>query len=370
MPVSKDSLKRLRMEDKLLSDPNYDYTTSDILRIVNRELNGNEKVTLRMIQKDIKALEEEFGKEMERGKGGRGTVRYTDQSTPLFYQQLTSDEEKLLREVLRTLGQFSGLENFTWLDLLKKKLDMAPQSDDFNPVISFSRNEGLQIPGNLIGRLFTAISRKQVIRVKYTKFGFRPKEYDVYPYQLRQFNDRWFLLCTPLAYDEFPYTPDFVINLALDRIDDFTIIEDKGSYIETPVNLGRMYDEIVGVTLDGRYPEPEDIFFAVKKTSVDYVRTKWIHSSQIEITGESERHIKKCYPSLKDCAIFCICCRMNTELIARFLSYGENLIVFDYPDCMEENGCKKTAAASEILRRIEAMARNYRTLARKMNTGK
>ena len=61
MPVNKDALKRYRIIDKILSDPNHDYTTDDILVRVNREC---ESVTKRMIQKDIKALEDEFGIEI------------------------------------------------------------------------------------------------------------------------------------------------------------------------------------------------------------------------------------------------------------------------------------------------------------------
>ena len=331
MPVNKDSLRRYRIEDRLLSDPNYNYTTEMILRLVNAEMSDDDKVELRMIQKDIKTLEDTFGKKMRRGEGGRGKVRYEDQSSPLFYQELTSDEEELLREVLRTLGQFDGLDSFTWLDLLKKKLDLEKKETDSQPIISFSRNDGLQIPESLLGRLFTAISRKKIIRVSYRKFNCESKEYDIYPYQLKQYNDRWFLLGTPLADDIFPYNPDFIINLALDRIEDFTYVEDRGEYINTPVDLKRMYEEVVGVTLDSRYQEAEDIFFAVKPASVDYVRTKWLHSTQMEIHGESEEYIKKCYPSLADCTIFSICCRFNTELLSRLLSYGENLIVFDDP---------------------------------------
>ena len=59
------------------------------------------------------------------------------------YQELTSEEEEVLREVLRSLGQFDGLDNFTWLDLLKKKLEMTEASASL-PYISFSKNEGLQ----------------------------------------------------------------------------------------------------------------------------------------------------------------------------------------------------------------------------------
>ena len=95
MPVNKNALGRYRIIDKLLSDPNNDFTTADIMSRVNRKCSG--KVTLRMIQKDIKSLEEDFGKKMVRNAGGRGTVKYEDQSDPLFYQELTPDEEEVLQ---------------------------------------------------------------------------------------------------------------------------------------------------------------------------------------------------------------------------------------------------------------------------------
>ena len=96
MPVNKDAMARYRIIDRMLADPHKDYTTKDIEKAVAREC---PKVTTRMIQKDIKALEEApFSKKMLRGMGGRGTVRYEDQSTPLFYQEITADEEEILRE--------------------------------------------------------------------------------------------------------------------------------------------------------------------------------------------------------------------------------------------------------------------------------
>ena len=197
MPVNKDAMARYRIIDRMLADPHKDYTTKDIEKAVAREC---PKVTTRMIQKDIKALEEApFDKKMLRGKGGRGTVRYEDQSTPLFYQELTSDEEDILREALGSLGQFEGLENFKWLENLKKRLDL-PGGKKERPIISFARNDILQIPENLLGYLYSAISRRKVIRFGYRRFQNAGQPYSpvtVYPYQLRQYNNRWFLLCNP-----------------------------------------------------------------------------------------------------------------------------------------------------------------------------
>ena len=334
MPVNKDAMARYRIIDRMLADPHNDYTTRQIERAVSREC---PKVSFRMIQKDIKALEEDFGKEMVRNRGGRGTVRYADQATPIFYQELTSDEEEILKEALGSLGQFEGLENFKWLEILKRKLDM-PHGRKERPVISFSKNDTLQIHENLLGRLFSAISRRKVINFGYRKFQDAGKSFarvTVYPYQLKQYNNRWFLLCNPVGNDQYPFNPETIFNYALDRMDGKVEYSDEMPYIDTAVDIDARFNEIIGVTYR-KDVELRDIYFAVKPQSVDYVRTKYIHPSQDEVNAETVREFKRRYPDLKDCTFFQICCRPNTELLALFLSYRDALVVLEPSSVREE----------------------------------
>ena len=344
MPVNKDALKRYRVIDRLLSDPNHDYTTEQILQYVKRETDSN--VGIRMIQKDIRALEEEFGKEMARNKGRRGSVRYEDQSTPLFYQELTSDEEELLREVLRTLGQFEGLDNFTWFDLLSKKLKLKEDQKGC-PIISFGENDILQFSTNLLGRLFTAISRRKTIKIKYQPYGKDKKGYEVYPYQLRQFNHRWYLLATPVGDEVEPYKEDLICNFALDRMDqDFDYLEDI-PYIDTPVDLEERFQEIVGVTLY-EDKDVEEIYFAVSPKSTNFVRSKLIHRTQMEENGDVLQEYWEQYPQLKGWSGFSIECRPNPELYKRLSSFGGNLVVL-----------KPSFIRDEMVKSVRAAAENY-----------
>ena len=320
-------MARYRIIDKMLADPHKDYTTEQITTAVSREC---PKVTRRMIQKDIKALEEEFNKKLIRNAGGRGTVKYADQSEPLFFQELTSDEEEILREALRSLGQFEGLENFTWLELLRKKLEMPKESQE-RPVISFFKNEILQIPGSLLGQLFSAISRKKVIRFGYRRFEDKSLPYQkivVYPYQLRQYNDRWFLLCNPIGNEQYPYDSTLVYNYALDRMDGKVEYIEDLPFRDAAIDIDARFNEIIGVTYR-KDVKVEDIYFAVKPKSVDYIRTKYIHPSQDEVNPDAEREFKKRYPSLKDCKFFLISCRPNTELYSRFASYGDAVVIVE-----------------------------------------
>lgn len=334
MPVNKDAMARYRIIDRMLADPQKDYTTKEIEKAVSLEC---PKVTTRMIQKDIKALEEApFNKTMLRGKGGRGTVRYEDQSSPLFYQELTPDEEDILREALSSLGQFEGLDNFKWLENLKKRLDM-PEKKNERPVISFAKNDILQIPENLLGHLYSAISRKKVIRFGYRRFQDASLPFSrvtVYPYQLRQYNNRWFLLCNPVGNEEYPFNPESVYNYALDRMDGKVEYIDGMPYIDTSVDIDARFDEIIGVTYK-KDVEIRDIYFAVKPDSANYIRTKFIHSSQDEVNPETEREFKAKFPTLSDCKFFFISCRPNVELFALFASYRDNVIIVEPTDIRE-----------------------------------
>ena len=321
MPVSKDAFKRYRVIDEKLSDPNYDYTTDDILRAVNHEC---EPVSIRMIQKDIRNIEEYFGKKMIRNAGGRGTVKYEKQSEPLFFKELTEDEENVLREGLKSLGQFGGLDNFMNLELLRKRLAIRDQTS-CQMYISFSKNDGLQIPDTLLGRLFTAISRKKVIRITYTRFGNSPSTYAVYPYQLKQYNNRWYLICTRVVNQEHEYNPENILNLPLDRMDErFDYVEEE-TYIETPIDLKARFDEIVGVTY---VPEPsETIVFAVSPSSLPYVETKWLHHTQVILDTDIQKKYREKYPKLAAYTFFSIKCKLNREFYALISSYLGDVIV-------------------------------------------
>ena len=192
------------------------------------------------------------------------------------------------------------------------------------PYISFSKNEGLQIPGTLLGRLFMAIARKTVIEIIYEPFGKSSHPIKVYPYQLKQYNDRWFLLCSPLDSS----SPDLILNLALDRMkEDFKYVDDE-SYIECAVDLQARFDEIIGVTLR-QENDVEEICFAVDDRSLDYIRTKWLHITQMEFDSETQEVFRSKYPYLKDKTFFSIECRENHELYARFASYMGNITIVE-----------------------------------------
>lgn len=344
--------------DECLADPRRSYTTREILERVISRCGSAKKVDLRTIQYDLQAIEREFQKKILRGReaGGRkGTVRYADQSDPIFFQELTLDEEEILREALKSLGQFEGLENFTWLELLRKKLEM-PDDRKERPLISFSRNDILQLPGNILGQLFLAISGRKVIRFGYRTFADKKQPYQevtVYPYQLRQYNDRWFLICNPVGNKEHPFESDALFNYALDRMDGKVEVIEDMPFVDTALDIDAHFEEIVGVTYF-KDVKPIPIFFAVKPQSLSYVMTKYIHASQDEVNPETEKDFRKRYPSLKDCKFFSVYCRPNYELYSRFASYGDALVVVE-PDDIRKKVAESVRKSMDNYSKLETV---------------
>lgn len=159
MPTNKNTIVRYKYLDDLLSDCHHYYSTCELWEKCNEKLteNGFSEVSLRWILKDIKFLEYSlFDAPIERfRKFCKKCVRYEDPSFSIFNEEMSDVERNLLWEVLNTLGQFDGLNNFKWLDNLKIGLGIKERS----PINSFSNNPYLQ-NSHLLGSLFYNISMK------------------------------------------------------------------------------------------------------------------------------------------------------------------------------------------------------------------
>ena len=325
MPTNKNALVRYKLLDGLLSDHHHFYDIHDLTEKVNDKLedDGFEMVTQRCIEKDLMNMQGLFSAPIEHErKNGKNCIFYWNRSFTIFSQEMSREEKSLLREVLSTLGQFSGLENFKWLDDFKIGLGL----EERRPIISFSNNPYLK-NSNLLGNLFDNISNEVVIRLSYHTFKDTTiRSIEFHPYLLKQYNDRWFLIGAADSDKK-------ILNFALDRIDKVEPLPDK-KYAECPEDLYERFDDIVGVTLYENRPV-EHILFWVSDESKDYVATKPIHESQTQIKGEAEQDLRRHYPDIEGGVFFTIDCIKNYELIRELCSYGKDLLVLS-PDRIRE----------------------------------
>ena len=317
--VKKNAIMRYKILDSLLSNRNRYYSISELLEKVNEalELDGMEPVSRRCIEKDLNTLEcAPYEAAIERvWYHGKKCIRYAEEGFSIFTKKLTEEEENLLSEVLNTIGQFDGLDTFEWLDSLKKRLDIK----EHRRIIQFDSNPYFE-GRNLIGSLFTAISNKQVLALKYHTFKDpQVKEVVVYPYLLKEYNNRWFLI---VGVED-----GTILNFALDRIDDFKPMPHI-DYIEPDEDLESRFDDIVGVTLFKDKPT-EDILLWVNEEGFQYVKTKPLHGSERDVKGEEDKTMREKYPALQGGRFFRLQCILNYELEQLLMSKMNQLVVLE-----------------------------------------
>lgn len=339
MATNKNALIRYKHLDMLLSDRHHYYDINDLTEKVNEMLydDGFKTVTRRCIEKDLVYLTERpFCAPIERTKrNGKNCVFYKNASFSIFKQEISREERNLLREVLNTIGQFDGLDNFEWLEKFKIGLGY----NRHRQIISFSNNPYLN-NSNLLGTLFDYISNKVVIRLYYHTFSNRTtRSFEFHPYLLMQVNNRWFILGTA-------NNDGTILTFALDRIDKVEPLPEK-KYKECHEDLNERFEDIVGITYHANRPVSHILFWC-SNDAQDYVITKPLHGSQIQYHGEEEKRLHAQYSSLEGGSFFSIDCIENYELITLLCSYGKGLIVLE-----------PSSIRDDIFNRITIMVEEY-----------
>lgn len=333
MPITKNALIRLKYLDRLLSDRHHFYDRKTLWEKVNEMLSdaGFRQVTRRCIETDIiDLMDAPFNAPIEKYiKNGKECLRY-ERGFSIFKEELSWQERNLLSELLSTIGQFDGLDNFEWLDKFKIGLEI----EDRKQVISFSNNPYLR-NSNLLGTLFDHISNEVVISLSYHTFtDATVRSIDFHPYLLKQYNDRWFLMG---AAD----SDKAILTFALDRIDNVGPLPER-KYEDCTEDLAERFEDIVGVTLYEDRPV-EHILCWVSDATKGYITTKPIHGSFTPIKDEKDMKLREEFPQLEGGLFFTLDCINNYELIRELCSYGGNLVVLSPESIRQEIKHRLTA---------------------------
>lgn len=376
MPSNKNAVIRYMYLDQMLSDRYHKYTCEDLLVKVNERLEFAGYPTIggdrsdydryiksgkRVIQLDIQALQEApFNMVIDCSEriDGAPVYRYADQTQSLFSKQISDDEKRLLQEVLNTLGQFSGLDNFEWLHDLQDKLndkrsfgrgEYELDERQGRKIISFSTNEYL-VGKDYLGLLFSLISNKKVVDVAYQPFGQEERVIRLYPYLLKQYNDRWYLIGTPLGTEQKEYRKDFYVNLPLDRMNSIQAVEGL-EYIECEEGFEERYEDIIGVTYYDK--KPDKVILAVKESFCEYVETSPLHGSQTRLREEEQAKMHARYPALEDYSFYMLDLRLNREFYSTVYRLCPEVVIVS----PEEVRDKMAADYSQIIDTIKKLGR-------------
>lgn len=310
MSSNKNALIRYKTLDKCLKNKYRKYTLEDLINECSAalfEFEGKESyVSKRTVQLDLQNMRsEKFGYEAPIEVYERKYYRYSDPDYSIHNISVNESDLKAMNNAIQILKQFKDFSMFKEMNGVIQKLEDSIHSTNQKSIIHLDKNE--QLKGlEYIDILYESILNKKVLKILYKSFtARRSNSYTVHPQLLKEFNNRWFLIC---------WHKQKMYNLALDRMENIEV-EEKIQYVDKDLDGDEYFKDIVGVTVSETM-KPRNVVFFVDSSNAPYVKTKPLHSSQ-EIVSETEEG-----------TIFKICVQINYELERLLLGFGDCLIVY------------------------------------------
>lgn len=309
MPVDKQVLLRYQVLNRCFRNKYREYTIDDLVDECNKALRKADRpeVSKRTIQNDIAQLETTdpyYIRLNENLKRGRQRIyRYVDTNYNLPLFRMNDEERNKIEDAIYVLKQFEGEPLYDWVRTILMQIEGGLFNEEASPVVSFQSN--LDLKGlEHFNKLLRAILSKRILKLRYTPYGKAQITVTAYPYFLKEYNDRWYLIAQVKGYDSYAH-------YALDRIDDFE--EVAVPYKEPGIEFDEYFDDVIGVTVPEK--DAEDIVLRINKPRFDYIRTKPLHLSQ-RIVEENDYF-----------AVVTINVKVNRELESLILSFGDDMEV-------------------------------------------
>ncbi len=311
MPASKNALLRFKIIDECLHNKARKWKLIDLQNACTQALlaegvlQEGVSISRRTIQNDIAWLR----------RNNRAPIEWDNAEMTYFYEDphyrfgetLSAADHQILHEKLSILQQFSFLPIFkhTRQLLEKLKFGFAVRFPEFVQFDMVAELRGIQF----MEQLYQAIKEKQVLTLFYQPFEEEARTYQIHPYLLKEYNNRWFLLAhTPTAQNQ-----SLVYVFALDRIEglsvNFTV-----PFQERFRPSANRFENIIGVTIpEGK--QVEQVVISISKKRWPYLQTKPLHKSQ-QLVSLSEEKATVQFELI-----------VNQELESLFLGYGPDLQV-------------------------------------------
>ena len=337
MSINSSALIRFQKYDECLSFFQRNYTKEDILNELRKTESLQRKtsrdgflrlgieVNDRQFYKDLKTIEQVWDIKIDRIKlpKGKKIYRYSREDFSIFANLPAKNNLLKLRDSLFVLQQFKGLPQFEFLNQLFEQNREQESKSHQKTIVHFDENPDL-VGLKYFSKLLNAIQLKQVLRITYNPSFKGKRTIILSPYFLKEYNNRWFLLC-------FDIRRNAISNMALDRIEHLEYATDE-QYVETDVDFEKdFFEDVIGVTVNKK--DPVDVLLKFSEDRFPYVASKPLHGSQ------------KSYPENLSVKIKVI---PNLELEALILHYGSDVEVLEPEDLR-----------NEIKKRVTSMFNNY-----------
>jgi len=301
---------RYKALDRCFRDVDGRCTIDDLIdacskAVRNHRFDSEITVARRTVEKDIEEFRHRYGVKFAKLPPYGRKMRYQYEDTNFtIMNELLSDvalEKEILDNVLDYLALYEDVPQYKWLYLLLQQRANGIQSDQ-TQAIEFQNNPDLMGMEHF-GELLDAIVKQRPLVIRYQKFGADPVEKRVHPYQLKQYNDRWFLI----AHEEGPYT---LSNYPLDRIKGISVLDVP--FQPCKVDLTEYFEDNIGVSVNESDPVEEVLIRIYDEKTYDYIETKPLHGSQRLVHNLCDADTK--FIKLK--------VRVNYELMSKILAFG------------------------------------------------
>ena len=312
MPVDKKVKERHQLLDELFRTPEgLKYT-----QIQESLSEHNIAVTVRTIQQDIAYFETHYNAKFKAGlRIGHSTlIRYCDITRSVLDK--SGIAEKLL-EVSKIIQSNNDLyPHYIFASSIIQHLLSGNSVDEFYNAVDFGSN--INLTGiELFGDILKSIINKQCISFHYRPSCDEPLFVTVSPYRLKQYNQRWFLICKSIGSDLYSFD-------ALDRIEG-NILDSSAEFEEPDWNrLSGLQDTIGTYDALNEDVQPEDIILKVSKKRFPFIESKPFHWSQEQLESTTDSELIKLH------------IKVNRELTNTILYYGDDIEVLK-PDHLRKN---------------------------------
>lgn len=238
--------------------------------------------------------------------------RYKKETPFSLLGALEDTESGTLNELLAVVRQLQHTKELRGMErvLLALERQIGVINGNPNPLIEF---EEAELRGReYLDKLYRLIHQQKFIRVLYQGFDMQqPVSKILYPVQLREFNNRWYLI----AWGEIEGEP-VLQNIPIDRIQ-----QEPGettSTFEVPdnVDITAYFKDLIGVTKTNVKITVKLRFHNRKRAN--YAITKKIHASQSDPVYNEDDTIDITFEV-----------EWNKELIAKILEFGADVEVLE-----------------------------------------
>lgn len=336
MSINKLALIRYRAIDECLGNRYRKWTLDDLIIRVSEKLYEYEGIkggiSRRTIQADIQLMRsDKLGYNAPIIVRDKKYYEYEDPSYSITKAPINSNDVGKLKQVVSVLKQLNGFSYFDEMSdmiaRLENNLNKASNAhENYIQLESNSMLKGLQH----IMPLHDAIAHKRTLLLEYKSFKAATAQQSIYyPYLLKEYRNRWFLICKPKKTKA-------LLTLALDRILQFQEAPNEPFIPYEGVSFDRYYSDLIGVTKNEQDRGQKVILF-VNKDNAPYVLTKPLHASQ-QVLNEDDKGI-----------IIRIDVVLNFELEREILGFGEFVKVL-----------APRILASRIKKRIKANLQHYK----------